>query len=338
MTLLSREKFNQVVQARDGNCVMCSKDATAVHHIMERKLWTDGGYYQDNGVCLCDDCHLQAEKTLISCEELRLRAGIKVVLLPPQLPQEGNIYDKWGNEILQSGIRLKGELWWEENVQKVLKEAGVLNDFLKYTKYPKTLHLPWSPGLLNDDRVIPTLEHLKALREIVVTVKYDGENTSLYHNHIHARSVDSKNHPSRNWVKALHGQIAHEIPKEFRLCGENLFAKHSIYYEDLRSYFYLFNIWERGEALSWDATTAYAELLRLEVVDVLYRGPFNEDILKGITKDMDLEKTEGFVVRSADSIPVRDWAKVTAKWVRAKHVQTDEFWMNQPVIPNQLKK
>lgn len=57
--------------------------------------------------------------------------------------------------------------------------------------------------------------------------------------------------PSRDWIKALHGQIAHEIPEGWRLCGENLYARHSIAYDALPSYFTLFSIWDavRGAAL-----------------------------------------------------------------------------------------
>lgn len=41
-------------------------------------------------------------------------------------------------------------------------------------KYPKTMHLPWSPGLQNDDRVIANLDAFRG-HEVVVTEKLDGE-------------------------------------------------------------------------------------------------------------------------------------------------------------------
>lgn len=44
-------------------------------------------------------------------------------------------------------------------------------------------------------------------QEVVVTEKIDGENTTMYPDHIHARSLDSNHHPSRNIVKQLHGQV-----------------------------------------------------------------------------------------------------------------------------------
>lgn len=36
---------------------------------------------------------------------------------------------------------------------------------------------------------------------VVITEKMDGENTTLYRDGLHARSLDSRHHPSRNWVK-----------------------------------------------------------------------------------------------------------------------------------------
>lgn len=33
-----------------------------VHHIIDRKEITNGGYIPENGITLCDDCHLKAEK------------------------------------------------------------------------------------------------------------------------------------------------------------------------------------------------------------------------------------------------------------------------------------
>lgn len=34
-------------------CVFCKKPATEVHHILDRKLFDDGGYYENNGASVC---------------------------------------------------------------------------------------------------------------------------------------------------------------------------------------------------------------------------------------------------------------------------------------------
>lgn len=94
-------------------------------------------------------------------------------------------------------------------------------------KYPRTPHLPWSPGFTADDLRNKTTALFDG-KEVVVTEKMDGENTTMYRDYIHARSVDGRSHPSRAWVKQLHGRICFDIPEGWRFCGENMYAQHSI--------------------------------------------------------------------------------------------------------------
>lgn len=95
------------------------------HHIVDRSLFPDGGYYLNNGASVCAECHWLAEMTVISCEHLRQLAEIDEVILPPGFDPLLK-YDKWGNVILDSGRRLKGPLFSQENVQKVLRKANFL--------------------------------------------------------------------------------------------------------------------------------------------------------------------------------------------------------------------
>jgi hypothetical protein len=202
-------------------------------------------------------------------------------------------------------------------------------------KYPRTYHFPWSPGLQNDDRMIESIDGLIG-KEVVATIKMDGENTTMYNDHIHARSVDSPNHPSRNWVRRMHGEIKHEIPDSWRICGENLYAKHSIHYDDLEDYFMVFNIWDNERCLSWDETEEVAKMLVLKTVPVFYRGVFSEDKIKA-SFDPFADSHEGYVVRVADEFNIADFQSLVAKFVRKDHVQTSEHWMSQAIIPNSLK-
>lgn len=207
-----------------------------------------------------------------------------------------------------------------------------------YVKYPRTPHLPWSPGASPDDEVRYTLTGLEG-REVVVTEKLDGENTSLYADHVHARSLDSVHHPSRSWVKALQGRVGPLIPPGWRLCGENCFAVHSIAYDDLPSYFLLFSVWDdQNVCLSWAETVEWASLLELALPPVLYRGPWDERRLRALPDDLDPQRQEGFVVRTVAGFPFASFRDNVAKWVRPHHVTTDEHWMSRPVIPNGLRR
>lgn len=208
-------------------------------------------------------------------------------------------------------------------------------------KYPKTLHFPWSPGLQNDDRMMPMEDVLSNFsgHDVVISEKLDGENTSLYRDHIHARSVYSGDHPSRSWVKALHGRIKNDIPEGWRICGENVFAHHSLFYNDLETYFYVFGIYnEENICLSWKETCEWCSLLDLHTVPVLWNDPFQLDIVQNqLPLTLDFTEVEGFVMRNTNSFRYLDFQKNVAKFVRKGHVQTDQHWMSKPVVKNLLK-
>ena len=75
--LLSRKDFRESVFKRDGfKCVFCEEKAQDAHHIMERRLFNDGGYYLDNGASVCEEHHLKCEMTLISPQEVREACNI----------------------------------------------------------------------------------------------------------------------------------------------------------------------------------------------------------------------------------------------------------------------
>ncbi|MEZ5323717.1 MAG: RNA ligase family protein [Verrucomicrobiales bacterium] len=203
-------------------------------------------------------------------------------------------------------------------------------------KYPRTPHLPWSLGGTSDDAYLFDTTHFDGT-EVVVTEKMDGENTSLYRDRMHARSLDSQNHPSRNWVKAMHGAICHEIPEGWRICGENVYARHSIAYDSLDSYFYVFSVWDdTNSCLSWQETCEWATLLGLPTVPVLLESAeWNEEIVRNL--EIDTATQEGYVVRRSDAFAYDDFRISLAKWVRKGHVQTDQHWMHSEIIPNRMR-
>lgn len=209
------------------------------------------------------------------------------------------------------------------------------------TKYPRTFHCPWSLSATSDDKTWGAADMVRAFegREVVVTEKLDGENTTIYADgYCHARSIDSTHHPSRAWAKALAAQIGMDIPKGWRICGENLYAKHSVGYDRLGSYFYVFAIFdENGTLLSWDEMIEWAELIGIEIVPLLYRGVYNEKAIRKAwdgSSALSSSEGEGYVIRHAGRIT--DFSKAVAKFVRANHVQTDQHWMHNAVVPNTL--
>lgn len=335
--LFSRDQFREKVFARDNHvCVICGAPGQDAHHILERRLFHDGGYYLENGATVCGEHHLACERTTISVEDIRSAAGIRKIVVPDHF-YDDHIYDKWGNPILEDGRRGKGELFFDESVQKVLKEGGVLDQFTSRVKYPRTNHLPWSPGVNDDDRILTDLSVFEGKR-VIVSMKMDGENTTMYSDHIHARSLDSRGGEDRAYVKQMWAQIAHDIPQDWRVCGENLWAEHSIHYDNLPSYFLGFSIWnELNVCLDWDTTLEYFDLLGLKPVPVLFDGMWNEAEIIKIEESLKWEKDEGYVVRLAEAFPYSAFKTSIAKFVRKGHVQTTKHWRaGRQFNPNKL--
>ena len=352
--LLSRDAFREAVLARDGHrCVICGVPAAqrplSAHHIIERRLWGNGGYFVANGVSVCDrgqpgdpldtvGCHLKAEMTLITPEALRAAAGITEVLLPVGLDDEAR-FTKWGDMVFSDGTRSPGPLFGEEPVRKMLAAGRVLDLYRTRFKYPRTLHAPSSPNRGADgDHAHADWSTFEG-REIVVLEKVDGEQCTITRDYIHARSVDSGYHPTRTWVRGLHGRIGHEIPEGWRLVGENMYGRHSIGYTDLPSYFLLFAVYDdTNRTLAWDDIEEWGSLLGLDVVPVLWRGVFDERRVMAELAGPSRygPEREGFVVRWAESFSYYEHHAATSKCVRAGHVKTDQHWLHDEVTPNSL--
>lgn len=207
---------------------------------------------------------------------------------------------------------------------------------IKLVKYPRTCHLPWSEGMTSDDKMIKSLDAFKG-RRVIVTEKMDGENTTMTNSKCYARSIDSGRHESRSMVKSLWSQIRYDIPGNWRVCGENLYAKHSVEYTNLKSFFLGFSMWRYNNVcMNWGDTMVWFQLLGIVPVKVLYDGIFDETILINMAKGLNTNEVEGYVVRVYGDVAFGDFGKEFAKYVRAQHVQTDEHWMNQQIIPNKL--
>lgn len=338
MNLLTRDVFRQKVFERDNyKCVICGNVAKDTHHIIERRLFTDGGYYLNNGASVCEEHHILCETTDISVEEIRKILKIKSTdIVVPDLFYDDDVIDKWGNYILPNGTRLKGVLFNDPSVQKILKDK--LHLFIEYIKHPRTPHLPWSEGRSSDDRIISENDLSNFCgKTIIVTEKMDGENTTFYRDYFHARSIDSRDHISRHRAKAEWANKCWDIPEGWRFVLENMFARHSIDYDNLESFLYGLFVWnDKNECLSWNETTEWLNLLNFSIPKVLYSGIYDKNLLIHLSKNLDFNKQEGYVIRNAEKFCYRSFPSNVAKFVRKNHVQT-KHWSNQIIIPNKLK-
>jgi hypothetical protein len=204
-------------------------------------------------------------------------------------------------------------------------------------KYPRTFHLPWSEGFTSDDKVLDSVDQFLDKR-VIITEKMDGENTTMYSDHIHARSVDSRGGFDRDWVKAFWAERKHLIPPGWRICGENLWAKHSIGYDNLKSYFYGFSIWDQNNyCLDWDLTQYYFSELNIVNPNVFYDGVWDTKTIQNLHKQLDFDKVEGYVVRLHNTFNYDDFNKSVAKYVRKNHVNSESHWRNSTITQNTLE-
>lgn len=205
-------------------------------------------------------------------------------------------------------------------------------------KYPRTPHLPWSPGATSDDKRLAD-DSCFRWKQVVLTEKMDGENTTMYRGGIHARSINDTDHPSRHWVKGLWARKRHLIPDGWRICGENLYAVHSIEYDNLPSYFMVFAIFDGDMCLSWNRTETLCRAIGFSTVPVLGKNEYNTAWRHDMNKFPAFDKIrEGYVVRNADSFNIADFGRNVAKYVRKNHVQTDDHWMHSQMRVNGLAK
>lgn len=202
-------------------------------------------------------------------------------------------------------------------------------------KYPRTPHLPWSPGGTRDDKRLSVLDQLLGV-PLILTEKLDGSCLCMTTDEIFARSHSGPpRHPSFDAAKAMHAEVRHAIPRDWSVFGEWAMALHSISYNlGLPSYFNLFGIRDDESKvwLPWAQVVKTAMDLGVRTVPVVSRAVIGDIKHLQTWTEEHAQKasaygsvSEGVVVRSYDSYADDDFWRFTAKWVRADHVQ-GEHW------------
>ena len=216
-------------------------------------------------------------------------------------------------------------------------------------KYNRTFHMPWSEGCTNDDKRAISVNNLLG-KEIVITEKMDGSNCSLETDGCYARThAGPPTHKSFDQLKALHASVKYIIEPGIQIFGELCYAKHSIEYSALPSYFLPFAVrylQENGEHRwgSWLDVELWAGDIGVSTVPVLFTGKVSsEKELKELVESLMLEPSlcggirEGVVARIAEGFADEDFSTSVLKCVRKNHVQTSEHWKDQEIIKNKLK-
>ena len=240
-------------------------------------------------------------------------------------------------------------------------------------KYKRSLHAQCSLGSTSDDGFMPE-DFFKTFQKQnnVILEKLDGQNNCFTKDGLFARShVIPSELP---WDTALRNRwklIRNDL-NELQIFGEGMYGQHSIGYNNLESYFYVFGVRVGDEYLGWEDVKLVAEMFDFPTVpEIAQKKPLQEyksieDSLHdnlGMTWE-EYTKTpgalggynvltnepacEGFVVRKEGSfkednsgsklehqVQPNEFADLF-KIVREGHVQTDEHWTKN-WTPNKLK-
>ena len=250
-------------------------------------------------------------------------------------------------------------------------------------KYPRTRHLEGSRLQAGDEDLsqIP-FSYIKG-KYIVIEEKVDGANTAISFNEEGELLLQSRGHYLtggyrerhynlfKQWASVHQEAFYKVLGSRYIMYGEWLYAKHTVYYDNLPHYFMEFDIYDRVEK-KFLSTKRRQEMLKdLPVVSVyvLAEGKFNkiDEVLKylnnsnfitenhienlketatslGLDPEKIARETDQGLTMEGLYIKVEDEYEVIErlKYVRYSFMQTiaesATHWIDRPIIPNKLSK
>lgn len=248
-------------------------------------------------------------------------------------------------------------------------------------KYPRTRHLQGS-------RLQPGDEDLEAApfseiagRMLVVEEKLDGANAGVSFDDDGRPWLQSRGHHLvggyrerhfdllKTWASCHRDALWAVLGSRYVMYGEWLYAKHTVFYDQLPHYFMEFDVLDRhtGTFLSTarrrallrgtpvvsvpvvsEGTTPSIEALARRVAPSLYKGDDWRQVLRRAAADADLDVER--VERQTDPSPLAEGlyvkveeegeVKARYKWVRSSFltsvVDSGGHWIDRPIVPNRL--
>ncbi len=213
-------------------------------------------------------------------------------------------------------------------------------------KYPRSMHVPFSPGSTSDDKIASYSEFDLFLgRRIIITEKLDGSNVCLTNSNVYSRSHSGPpGHKSFDPLIKFHSENKAKIPENISLFGEWAYAVHSINYLMLQHHLNLFGVRNdiTGKWAAWDEVTMWADEIGVAHVPMILDGCFaKREILKNVIRGLSQlssvygPEREGLVIRTFEGPNVNDKNQLEGlqKWVRANHIKTlDKHWQKQEIV------
>jgi len=251
---------------------------------------------------------------------------------------------------------------------------------MKIIKYPRTRHVEGSRLQIGDKADDKRLAELLG-QELIVEEKLDGANSAISFAKDRTLLLQSRGHYLagggrerhfallKTW-SAAHAQILQNVlGNRYVMYGEWMYAKHTVFYDQLPHYFIEFDVLDRetNTFLSTSARKSLLSGLPIMPAPVVHKGqvtslgqlesmvqptPFKSDdwqnaleqaaiesnsrldMVDGQTEDSDL--AEGLYLKQEDENLVLD----RFKFVRSDFIQaleaSDGHWLDRPILQNGL--
>jgi hypothetical protein len=248
-------------------------------------------------------------------------------------------------------------------------------------KYPRTPHLEGSPGQPGDEDLdfVP-VQHL-AGRFVVIEEKLDGANAGISFDSSGQMLLQSRGHYLtgggrekhfalfKTWASRWQSELRQVLKDRYVLYGEWLYAKHTIFYDQLPHYFLEFDVLDL-ETATFLSTQQRRLLLTgspVASVPVVHEGPWGktdqlQDFIRPslykslqwrsrlhdlcVESSLDpqrvIEETDRSDLSEGLYIKAEEADRVIAryKFVRASFLtsvlESESHWLNRPIVRNLL--
>lgn len=249
-------------------------------------------------------------------------------------------------------------------------------------KYPRTDHLEGSRRQPGDEDLETAPFRRLAGRDLVVEEKVDGANAGLSFDRSGRLRLQSRGHfltggPREHhfalfkaWASRHQARLFAALGPRYVLYGEWLYAKHTIFYDQLPHYFLEFDVLDRTDGAFLSTARRRALLAGLPIVSapVLWEGqlpsrgalesligpsrfksPVWRDRLARLCAELHLPvagvqaETDGSDLMEGLYIKVEEGGQVVERYklIRAGFLttvlQSGSHWLSRPIVPNRLR-
>lgn len=250
-----------------------------------------------------------------------------------------------------------------------------------FYKYPRTPHIEGSCKQQGDEDIDYVPFKTIANREVIISEKVDGANVGIGFNDSGELLLQSRGHYLtggyrerqftlfKQWAYSNSGNLWQILGKNYILYGEWLYAKHTIFYNNLPHYFLAFDVFDKEKQVFIDTEFRQNLLKDLPIifVPILYQGKIKSlknlvslitqsDFIKnghleqlrtiaheqGLDENLILQQTDVSTLKEGLYLKIEENGVVTHRYKYVRHsfsntiMQSETHWLNRPLIPNLL--